>query len=43
MCERVDVLHEEVFARMNDDERKEYRGWVELESEPVGLLPLADQ
>ncbi|KAI1338101.1 cysteine proteinase [Xylariaceae sp. FL0016] len=33
--EDVAVVQEEAFARMNDDERKEYQGWVELESEPA--------
>ncbi|TRX90520.1 hypothetical protein FHL15_008493 [Xylaria flabelliformis] len=33
--EEVAILQEEVFARMDIDERKEYRGWVELESEPA--------
>lgn len=33
--EEVASLQEEIFARMDIDERKEYRGWVELESEPV--------
>ncbi|KAI1319579.1 cysteine proteinase [Xylariaceae sp. FL0255] len=33
-AEEVDVLQEHIFARMDIDERKEYRGWVELESEP---------
>ncbi|KAI0190732.1 ubiquitin carboxyl-terminal hydrolase [Xylaria flabelliformis] len=33
--EEVVILQEEVFARMDIDERKEYRGWVELESEPA--------
>ncbi|TGJ78563.1 hypothetical protein E0Z10_g10200 [Xylaria hypoxylon] len=33
--EEVASLHEEIFARMDIDERKEYRGWVELESEPA--------
>ncbi|KAI1363524.1 ubiquitin carboxyl-terminal hydrolase [Xylaria arbuscula] len=33
--EDVSLLHEQLFARMDDDERKEYEGWVELESEPV--------
>ncbi|KAI1735135.1 cysteine proteinase [Xylaria scruposa] len=33
--EEVAVLQEEVFARMDSDERKEYLGWVELESEPA--------
>ncbi|KAI3339337.1 ubiquitin carboxyl-terminal hydrolase [Ustulina deusta] len=28
-------LQEEIFAHMDIDERKEYRGWVELESEPA--------
>ncbi|KAI0550948.1 cysteine proteinase [Xylaria curta] len=33
--EEVAILQEEVFARMDSDERKEYLGWVELESEPA--------
>ncbi|KAI1264565.1 cysteine proteinase [Xylariaceae sp. FL1019] len=33
--EDVQVLQEQVFARMDINERKEYRGWVELESEPA--------
>ncbi|KAI1826330.1 cysteine proteinase [Xylaria intraflava] len=33
--EDVASLQEEVFSRMDIDERKEYRGWVELESEPA--------
>ncbi|KAI0431278.1 ubiquitin carboxyl-terminal hydrolase [Xylaria sp. FL1042] len=33
--EEVASLQEEVFARMDIDEWKEYRGWVELESEPA--------
>ncbi|KAI1082594.1 cysteine proteinase [Whalleya microplaca] len=32
--EEVGPLHDEIFARMTPDERKEYGGWVELESEP---------
>ncbi|KAH9997452.1 cysteine proteinase [Xylariaceae sp. FL0662B] len=32
--EDVGPLPEEMFARMTPDERKEYGGWVELESEP---------
>lgn len=28
-------LLQEILAEMTPDERKEYRGWVELESEPV--------
>lgn len=35
--EEVASLQEQIFARMDIDERKEYRGWVELESEPVSL------
>lgn len=37
--EDVTTLHEMLFARMDDNERKEYRGWVELESEPVSSQP----
>jgi hypothetical protein len=37
--EDVSSLHEMLFARMDDDERKEYKGWVELESEPVSSQP----
>ncbi|KAJ8115533.1 hypothetical protein ONZ43_g4645 [Nemania bipapillata] len=33
--EQTASLQEQVFARMDIDERKEYRGWVELESEPA--------
>ncbi|KAI0441834.1 cysteine proteinase [Xylaria telfairii] len=33
--EEVAILQEQIFARMDIDERKEYRGWVELESEPA--------
>ncbi|KAI2634475.1 cysteine proteinase [Xylaria nigripes] len=33
--EDVASLQEQVFARMDIDERKEYLGWVELESEPA--------
>ncbi|KAI8950223.1 cysteine proteinase [Xylaria longipes] len=33
--EDVATLQEQIFARMDTDERKEYRGWVELESEPA--------
>ncbi|KAI1349239.1 ubiquitin carboxyl-terminal hydrolase [Xylaria sp. FL0043] len=33
--EEVATLQEQVFAHMDLDERKEYRGWVELESEPA--------
>ncbi|KAI1289010.1 ubiquitin carboxyl-terminal hydrolase [Xylaria venustula] len=33
--EDIASLQGEVFARMDTDERKEYRGWVELESEPA--------
>ncbi|KAI0150584.1 cysteine proteinase [Xylariaceae sp. FL1272] len=33
--EDVEVLQEQLFACMDIDERKEYRGWVELESEPA--------
>ncbi|KAI1814140.1 cysteine proteinase [Poronia punctata] len=29
------ALQEQVLARMDVDERKEYRGWVQLESEPA--------
>lgn len=35
--EDVATLQEQIFARMDIDERQEYRGWVELESEPVSL------
>ncbi|KAI3319906.1 cysteine proteinase [Xylariaceae sp. AK1471] len=35
VLEEVDVLQEQIFARMDIDERKEYQGWVELESEPA--------
>ncbi|KAI1751084.1 cysteine proteinase [Xylaria castorea] len=35
VAEKVAILQEQVFARMDIDERKEYRGWVELESEPA--------
>ncbi|KAI0198627.1 cysteine proteinase [Astrocystis sublimbata] len=35
MIEDVTTLQEQVFARMDSEERKEYRGWVELESEPA--------
>ena len=31
-------LLQEILAKMTPDERKEYHGWVELESEPVRLL-----
>lgn len=37
--EDIASLQEQIFARMDIDERKEYRGWVELESEPVSLKP----
>ncbi|KAI1438139.1 cysteine proteinase [Xylaria sp. CBS 124048] len=33
--EELASLQEEVFSSMDIDERKEYRGWVELESEPA--------
>ncbi|KAI1164961.1 cysteine proteinase [Nemania serpens] len=33
--EDIASLQEQIFARMDIDERKEYRGWVELESEPA--------
>ncbi|KAI1180987.1 ubiquitin carboxyl-terminal hydrolase [Nemania sp. FL0916] len=33
--EDLSLLQEEIFAPMDIDERKEYRGWVELESEPA--------
>ncbi|KAI0104223.1 cysteine proteinase [Nemania sp. FL0031] len=33
--EQIAPLQEQVFARMDIDERKEYGGWVELESEPA--------
>ncbi|GAW17848.1 hypothetical protein ANO14919_073150 [Xylariales sp. No.14919] len=33
--DEVSSLHEKTFARMDIDERKEYRGWVEVESEPA--------
>ncbi|KAI0871112.1 cysteine proteinase [Hypoxylon argillaceum] len=33
--EQIASLQEQVFARMDIDERKEYGGWVELESEPA--------
>ncbi|KAI1117766.1 cysteine proteinase [Nemania sp. NC0429] len=33
--QEVASLQEQIFARMDIDERKEYRGWVELESEPA--------
>ncbi|KAJ8121754.1 hypothetical protein O1611_g10018 [Lasiodiplodia mahajangana] len=33
--EEIASLQEQVFARMDIDERKEYGGWVELESEPA--------
>ncbi|KAI8627587.1 cysteine proteinase [Xylariaceae sp. FL1651] len=33
--EEVGLLQEQIFARMDIDERNEYRGWVELESEPA--------
>ncbi|KAI0453933.1 cysteine proteinase [Xylaria acuta] len=33
--EEVATLQEQIFARMDINERKEYRGWVELESEPA--------
>ncbi|KAI0542400.1 ubiquitin carboxyl-terminal hydrolase [Xylaria digitata] len=35
VSEEVASLQEEIFAHMDIDERKEYRGWVELESEPA--------
>ncbi|KAI1428956.1 ubiquitin carboxyl-terminal hydrolase [Xylaria sp. FL1777] len=35
VSEPVASLQEEIFARMDIDEWKEYRGWVELESEPA--------
>ncbi|KAI0467299.1 cysteine proteinase [Xylaria cf. heliscus] len=35
VLEEVGTLQEQIFARMDIDERKEYRGWVELESEPA--------
>ena len=28
-------LLQEILSKMTPDERKEYQGWVELESEPV--------
>lgn len=37
--EQIASLQEQVFARMDIDERKEYGGWVELESEPVSTRP----
>jgi hypothetical protein len=39
VSEEVDVLQEHIFARMDTNERKEYQGWVELESEPVSMQP----
>jgi ubiquitin carboxyl-terminal hydrolase L5 len=33
--EETAVLQEQNLARMDIDERKEYRGWVQLESEPA--------
>ncbi|CAJ2508576.1 Uu.00g136020.m01.CDS01 [Anthostomella pinea] len=33
--EDIGPLHEELFSSMDYDERKNYHGWVELESEPA--------
>lgn len=38
--EDVAPILEDVLTRMNPGERKEYGGWVELESEPVSQSPI---